>query len=198
MAKNRIKEYRKQRGLTLAALAAEAGTTKQNIQRYENGIIDNIPRARIERLSSLLGVTPTELMGWDNEAGGAPRRLPLLGAIACGTPIFASEERGEYLPTLSGIEADFCLTARGDSMTGARIFDGDTVFIKSQSSVDNGEIAAVIIGDEATLKRVYFDGAEKKLVLAAENPAFAPMVFVGEELQEVRIIGRAVAFQSKL
>ena len=81
-------------------------------------------------------------------------------------------------------------------MTGARIFDGDIVFIKAQNAVDNGEIAAVIINDEATLKRVYFYPNEEKLVLSAENPRYAPFVFVGNELESIKILGKAVAFQS--
>ena len=81
-------------------------------------------------------------------------------------------------------------------MTGARIYDGDVVFIRSQSSVDNGEIAAVIINDEATLKRVYYYPTEGKLVLSPENPRYAPLVYVGRELDSVKIIGKAVAFQS--
>jgi repressor LexA len=81
-------------------------------------------------------------------------------------------------------------------MTGARIFDGDIVFIRAQSSVDNGEIAAVIINDEATLKRVYYYPDEEKLVLSPENPRYAPLLYVKEELENIKIIGKAVAFQS--
>ena len=81
-------------------------------------------------------------------------------------------------------------------MTGARIYDGDIVFIRSQSSVDNGEIAAVIINDEATLKRVYYYPENEKLVLNPENPKYAPLVYVGDELDSIKIIGKAVAFQS--
>jgi repressor LexA len=83
-------------------------------------------------------------------------------------------------------------------MTGARIFDGDTVFIRAQEAVDNGEIAAVIINDEATLKRVYFYPEEGKLILSPENPRYAPLVYVKEELDHIKIIGKAVAFQSSV
>ena len=81
-------------------------------------------------------------------------------------------------------------------MIGARIHDGDNVFCRAQDAVENGEIAAVILGDEATLKRVYYDPEKKKLVLQAENPKYEPFVYIGEELSEIRIIGKAVAFQS--
>ena len=96
------------------------------------------------------------------------------------------------------INADFCLTAKGDSMINARIQDGDIVFIKEMPMVDNGEIAAVIIDDEATLKRVYYYPEKNKLVLQAENPKYEPWVYVNEELNEIRILGKAVYFMSNL
>ena len=83
-------------------------------------------------------------------------------------------------------------------MIGARILDGDLVFSRSQSQVDNGEIAAVLIGDEATLKRVYYYPQQNRLMLNAENPAFAPLIYIGDELEQIKILGKAVAFQSPL
>ena len=71
----------------------------------------------------------------------------------------------------ANIHADFCLKAKGDSMIGARIYDGDIVFIRKQEMVDDGEIAAVLIGDEATLKRVQYNPEENELLLFAENHA---------------------------
>ena len=96
------------------------------------------------------------------------------------------------------INADFCLKAKGDSMIGARILDGDIVFIKEAPMVNNGEIAGVIIGDQATLKRVYYYPEKGKLILQAENPKYEPLVYIGEELNEIRILGKAVAFQSDI
>ena len=81
-------------------------------------------------------------------------------------------------------------------MVGARIYDGDLVFIRAQDSVDNGEIAAIIINDEATLKRVYYYPDESKIVLSPENPRYAPLVYMNEELDSIKILGKAVAFQS--
>lgn len=125
-------------------------------------------------------------------------KIPLLGRIACGKPIYAAEERESYVQVGTDIAADFCLIAQGDSMINARIMDGDVVFCRSQSAVYNGEIAAVIIGDEATLKRVYYYPEKQKLVLQAENPKYEPLVLVGEELADVHIIGKAVAFHSDI
>lgn len=197
MKGSRLKSIRLERGMTLEELGEAIGTSKQTIHRYENGIIDNIPKAKIEALASALKVTPAELMGWSESAPIEAKRLPMLGEISCGKPIFANEEHDGYVIT-ANIDADFCLTAHGDSMIGARIYDGDIVFIQSADTVRDGEIAAVIIGDEATLKRVYYYPKEEKLVLSPENPKYAPLVFVGRELIGVKILGRAVAFQSRL
>ena len=122
------------------------------------------------------------------------KKVRMLGSIACGTPIFCNEEHEYVLATGDNANADFCLTARGDSMINARIADGDIVFIRQQSMVDNGEIAAVVIGDEATLKRVYktADG----IMLVAENPAYQPMYFPGDELSQAYVLGKAIGFQS--
>ncbi len=207
MIGERIKALRKKRGLTLEELAEAIGTSKQNVHRYERGIVTNIPAEKILALANALETTPSELMGWASEAnvgisdidGAVPitvKRLPILGDIACGKPIYADEDHESFAAADSSLDADFCLRAHGDSMTGARIFDGDIVFIRSQSSVDNGEIAAVIINDEATLKRVYFYPEESKLILSPENPKYAPLVYIKDELNNIKILGKAVAFQS--
>lgn len=81
-------------------------------------------------------------------------------------------------------------------MINARIMDGDVVFIRRQPVVENGEIAAVAIDDEATLKRFYRDGNTGTITLVAENPAYAPMVFTKESQKNVCILGKAIAFQS--
>lgn len=192
--------------MTLEELAETVGTSRQTIHRYENGIITNIPPEKVVSLAKALDTTPAYLMGWESDIYQnyenitpiTAKRLPILGEIACGEPIYASEEHESYVSLGSNIDADFCLLAHGDSMTGARIFDGDMVFIKLQDSVNNGEIAAVIINDEATLKRVYFYPEEGKLILTPENPRYAPLVYVKDELNSIKILGKAVAFQSEV
>ena len=205
MLGNKLKELRKRKGLTLEEVADALGTSKQTIHRYENGVIANVPHEKIEKLASLFGISPSELMGWgtnlpayDNIMNIERKRLPMLGTIACGEPIYAEEEHESYVAADSSLDADFCLRAQGDSMTGARIYDGDIVFIRSQDAVDNGEIAAVIINDEATLKRVYYYPEEEKLILSPENPRYAPLVYIKDELNSIKIIGKAVAFQSHI
>ena len=192
--------------MTLEALADAVGTSRQTIHRYETGAISNIPPDKVELLAEALGTTPAALMGWKDESRARrvslsyaqAKRIPLLGEIACGEPIFALENYDSHVYVDSSLDADFCLTAHGDSMIGARIFDGDTVFIRSQDTVDNGEIAAVIINDEATLKRVYFYPEEGKLILSPENPKYAPLVYVNDELDSIKILGKAIAFQSSV
>ena len=205
MISDNIKRLRHERGMTLEELARELGTTRQTIHRYENGTITNIPQEKIRLLAEKLGVTPAGLVGWegspmqfDNVMPIGKKSIPILGEIACGEPIYAEEMHESFCLTDEDTDADFCLRAHGDSMVGARIYDGDVVFIRMQSSVDNGEIAAVIIGEEATLKRVYYYPEEQKLVLSPENPRYAPLVYVGDELSAVRILGKAIAFQSRI
>ena len=126
------------------------------------------------------------------------KKIPLLGEIACGEPIYTNEEHDIFLEADSPIHADFALKARGDSMIGAGIFDGYTVLCREQPLVNNGEIAVVIIDNEATLKRLYYDRENQIITLYADNPNYKPLRYVGEELSHVRIIGKAVAFYSEI
>lgn len=124
------------------------------------------------------------------------KKVPLVGTIACGTPTTAVENIEDYIDMSEDIHADFALRCKGDSMINARIFDGDIVYIRQQPDVDNGEIAAVLIDDEATLKRVFKH--KDSLELRAENPTFPPLYYEGSELETIRILGKAVAFLSEV
>lgn len=123
-------------------------------------------------------------------------KLPMLGTIACGKPIYADEEHESYIMVGTEIKADFCLRCQGDSMINARINDGDIVFIRKQDIVNNGEIAAVIIDEEATLKRFYYYKEQNMVILRPENNKYQDIVLTGEELAKVKILGKAIAFQS--
>ena len=204
----RIKSLRLSQGLTLEDVAKEVGVGKSTVRKWETGMIANMRRDKIASLAKSLHTTPAYLMGWtdepqleitvDNLYRIETNKFPLLGNIACGEPIFAEERLEVYVEAGANIHADFCLRAKGDSMIGARIHDGDIVFIRKQDIVDDGEIAAVLIEDEATLKRVYFDRENGVLQLYAENPKYKTMRLSGEELNSVRILGKAVAFQSDI
>ena len=123
-------------------------------------------------------------------------KVPLLGDIACGEPITAEENIETFLNMPEEIKGTFALRCKGDSMINARIFDGDIVFIREQPDVENGEIAAVLIDNEATLKRVY--KYDNRIELRAENPTFKPLSYEGEKLADIRILGKAVGFLSTI
>ena len=126
------------------------------------------------------------------------QKIPLLGTIACGEPILAEENIEDYVDVDKDIQVDFALRCKGDSMIGARIKDGDIVYIHQQRDVENGEIAAVLIGDEATLKRVYKYPEKNMLVLKAANPAFEDFIYSDSELDDIKILGKAVGFYSAI
>lgn len=211
-----IKKLRTEQGMTLEDLGNKVGVGKSTVRKWENGVIANMRRDKIAKVAAALNVSPAYLMGWedndqalssnrnldisdfDNIYPIETKRIPLLGDIACGEPIYANEDRESYVLAGTDIDADFCLKAKGDSMIGARINDGDIVFIKKQDIVENGEIAAVIIDDEATLKRVYYERDRNRLMLQAENPKYRPYAYEGEELDHIRILGKAIAFQSDI
>lgn len=193
---------------------------RNDISQYVSGKFE--PRqTKLYILAKALDVSEAWLMGYDvpmertddekNDSGDSVgelakygirpiklKKFPMLGEIACGQPIFCNEEFETFAEASADIDADFCLTAKGDSMINARIFDGDIVFVKKAPIVNNGEIAAVIIDDEATLKRVYYYPDKNKLILNPENPKYEPLVYMNEELNHILILGRAVAFMSRV
>ena len=211
---NRIKDLRCNKlGMSQVSFADALGVSKQTLYKYENNIITNIPSDKIEEIARICGVSPAYLMGWseaETEFHSFPsniismpqvKKIPLLGTIACGKPILADENVENYIDMDVDIHAHFALRCKGDSMINARILDGDIVYIRKQDQVENGEIAAVLIDDgcetsEATLKRVYI--SKDKIRLCAENPSYKDLVFFENEMNKVRIIGKAVAFLSRV
>ena len=190
-----------EKNIKAAELSRLTGISKPRLSQYKNGVY--VPKAdAICAMARALGVSEAYLLGTTDipeaRSGGKYKVLPVIGQIACGNPVFASEEDGGAVYTDADTDADFCLIAKGDSMKDARINSGDPVFIKKADSVNNGEIAAIIIGDEATLKRVYYYPESAKLMLISENSNYEPMVFSGAELERIRIIGKAVAFKSEI
>ena len=173
---------------------------RNDISQYVAGKVEP-GQTKLFILAKALDVSEAWLMGYNvaqhnNIFPIKTKQIPLLGEIACGLPIYAAEDRESYVMTGTDINADFCLVAKGDSMTGARILDGDIVFIRKQDMVDNGEIAAVVIGDEATLKRVNYYPDKNLLILKAENPLYPDQIYSDDQLYAVKILGKAVAFQS--
>lgn len=204
----KIYKLRTEKGMTLEELGNKVGVGKSTVRKWENGIIANMKRDKIAKVAEALGTTPAYLMGWQEEQKTPDilnisnifplelKKYPLLGEIACGEPIFCNEDRESYVLSGTDIDADFCLKAHGDSMINARILDGDIVFIKRQETVENGEIAAVIIDNEATLKRINYYPEQNMVILKPENPRYSDIILQNETLNHVRILGKAVAFQS--
>ena len=197
-----IRQLREQLGLSQDELAKRLGyKSRSTIAKIESGSND-IPQSKIAAFAAALETTPARLLGLDTPAEQAPRataytkRVPLLGTIAAGQPLFAEENIEEYIEINNSIRADFCLRVQGDSMINARIYDGDLVFIRRQSDVADGEIAAVLVDDSATLKRVYKETGAIRL--HSENPKYRPMVFTADNCDSIRILGKAVAFQGTI
>lgn len=200
----RLKEAMQRRGMTQAELCARTNIPRSAMSQYVSGVF-RPKQERAAALADALNVNEAWLLGVDVPMTSRVdnltplfkiKRVPLIGRIACGAPILAEQNIDGAVLLPDNMKADFALRCKGDSMINARIFDGDIVYIKQQSTVENGEIAAVLIGEEATLKRVYFDEEGSTLRLVAENPAFKTLVFSGSALQDVSIIGKAVGFTS--
>ncbi len=200
---SKLRAARKAKQLTQKELAAKIKAAHNSISNWEND--QNMPDPdTIQNLCWALDVEPNYFFSVDSSLP-LPRniiplpemqRIPLLGSIACGSPILAEEHIEDYVDIPRNIHADFALTCKGDSMINARIFDGDIVYIRQLPSVDNGEIAAVLIDGDATLKRVrLFDD---HISLEPENPMYKPLVYWGDEMNTVHILGKAVAFTSMI
>ena len=206
-----IKRRRKELGLTQTELAQKVGyTSKSTISRVEKGEID-LSTSMMDAFATALRTTAAALIYGDGTpesvatdstipANAIPlelKEIPILGSVACGEPIY--DPIDEKIKVPASYKADFGLYAKGDSMIGANIYDGDLVFFIKQPTVENGQLAAVFIGDEVLLKRVYYDQGTR-LILASENGDgnHPPRIVEGPALNEVRIIGRAIGKQCKL
>ena len=211
---DRLRQLRNEKGLSQLDLSKLLKISKSSVNMYERG--EREPGLEmLELIADMFNVDMDYLLGKsdcpnrsantflqhpDFPSNVIPmpemRKIPLLGQIACGAPILAEEHIEDYVDIPRNIHADFALTCKGDSMINARIFDGDIVYIRQQPSVENGEIAAVLIDGEATLKRVrLFDD---HVSLEPENPMYKPLVYWGNEMNNVYILGKAVAFTSTI
>lgn len=209
-----VKEYRATNGLTMRDFAYRCGVSHGYISMLEVGKNPKTGEpitptlGTLKKIASAMGISLDALL---MEADDMPvklsyavpldfrpvtkKKLPMLGNVACGEPLFANEEHESYVEAEESLNADFCLTAKGDSMINARIFDGDILFVKSQSSVEDGEIAVILIDNEATVKRVYYDKENNIITLVPENPTHKPLRYIGTELDQIRILGKVIAGQ---
>lgn len=202
----KIKKRRQELGLSVDELAKRIGKNRATVYRYESEEIMKLPSSVLVPIAEALDIKPSFLISDDDEPNNIPfgfqplpkmKKVPRLGAISCGEPLMTEENFEGYDSVPENISCDFTLKCEGDSMIGARILDGDIVYIKQQPIVESGEIAAVLVdGDEKLLKRVYI--TQNSITLQAENPKYPPLVFVAEEMNRVSIIGKAVGFYSHI
>lgn len=193
----------KERGITGAELTRAIGIKSTGTYSQWNKGTTEISNKNLKKIADFFGVPVSYLVddanrGTPQEADAIPpgfspmpemATVPVVGRIACGTPILAEQNIECEVCVPSRWRATFSLVCKGDSME-PKIHDGDLVAIRKQPEVENGEIAAVRIGEEATLKRVFRH--ENMLELRAENPSFPSIILVGADMETVMIEGKAV------
>ena len=205
----RIRSLREKLGMSQVDFADKINVSKQTLYKYENNIITNIPSEKIEAAAIVGNISPSYLMGWDNNVGpitnGTKHKAPgvtinVLGQVAAGVPIEAIEDiidTEEISAELASTGDFFGLQIHGDSME-PRMYEGDVVIVRRQDDAESGEvIIAMVNGDEATCKRLKkYDGG---IMLLSNNPRYEPIVFTNEEIEEkpVRIIGKVVELRGK-
>lgn len=205
-----LKEYMLKNGYTKADISRMSNIPYTTIDGLFKKGDENTKLSTLKKLAELIGCTIDDMAyNGDSEKITAEvpsahpfptvlqpakyRKYKVLGNIACGSPIDAVQEEGEYLETDLNVHADYVLKCQGDSMINARIFDGDYVFIREQAEVENGEIAAVWMDNTVTLKRFY--RYDEYIELRAENPMFKPIIIHETDFDSIRVIGKAVACQ---
>lgn len=209
-----IRNYRDAHEMSMEKFASTAGISKAYVSMLERNKTQrgDEPSPSIEVYRSVaraMGIDTDELIrivdGNLSIRSTLPSNIlpvpnmvkkPRLGAIACGKPILAVEEAEEFDMVPETVDCDFTLRCKGDSMINARIFDGDVVYIRKQPEVENGQIAAVRIEDEATLKKVYYTPGSDRITLRACNPMYPDMMYEGEALNQIQVLGLAVGFYS--
>ena len=202
---NRMKLLREEKGLTMKDVASGVGLPYTTYVNYEKGAREPSSETLI-KIARFFNVSVDYLIGRTTENAlpsniipmPTMRKIPLVGTIACGEPILADENIEGEIDIPDTIRADFALRCKGDSMIGANIYNGDIVYIRRQDEVLDGQIAAVLIEDEATLKRVYYDREAGEIRLVAENPAVKTLIYHGETLNHIRILGKAVGLTRSL
>lgn len=213
MVGDKIKEVRIKKGLNMKQAAKGLGIAYTTYVSYEKNYRE--PNSEVlATLANFYGCSVDYLVGTSQhiEPQGSSnllgikniipmpqmKKVPLLGTIACGEPILAQENIEDYVKMPESVKADFALRCKGDSMINARIFDGDIVYVREQPEVENGEIAAVLIDNEATLKRVYYYPEKSMLILKPENTAYQDFIYTDDELNNIKILGKAIAFLSQV
>ena len=203
--KDILAKLKSENGFTTDQLSRRSGVPKGTLNKLLNGETRNPRGDTLQKIAAALGCTADVFYGLGEgllrlqNAGDilplSRRSIPMPGEIAAGRPLFM-EEQHEIISCDESLHCDFALRVRGDSMTGARIHDGDIVFIRRQDDVDDGEIAAVILDEAITLKRIFH--IKNGLQLLSMNDKYPPMIFTFDTCETIRILGKAVGFQGSL
>lgn len=199
--------YMKKQGKSQADIVADLDINKSTISTWCNGT--KMPRmGTIQTLADYFGIKKSALV--EERLSIPPDAfpyihermvpLPLIGAVNCGTPLFAEDNIEEYIDTpasdITTSETYFWLRAKGDSMINLGIHEGDLLLIRQQNDVNSGDIAVVAVnGDDATLKRVI--KKENAIALQPENPAYQTQIFVGQEMENIMIRGRLMKLEKR-
>ena len=195
----KIKEARIKKGLSQAELAEQLGyKSRSSINKIEVGGRD-IPRSQIVKIAQILDVTPSFLMGWEDDkpnaeivsAGENIYKIPVFSSVSAGFGAYACSDVIDYMHLFIANPADvpemLCIKVTGDSMY-PKIEDGDIIVVRKQDSVDSGSIAVVLVdGEEGFVKKVIYD--KEIIELHSINPEYAPKIFKGAEVLRVRVVG---------
>lgn len=200
----RIRKLREELGITQTELASRAGyTSRSSINKIELGDSD-VPHSRIHSLAVALGVSDAYLLGVDIQTSELPdgflrvekKRLPFLGEASGGAAL-DTVTREIFVEEGAAGEIDYCLRVTDESMSGAKISTGDTVFIKKTERAESGDIVAALYKHEILLRRIYYKD-KNKLILQAESPEYEPVMLVGGEAGDLKIIGTVIAVQCRI
>ncbi len=204
----RLRVLRKQLGISADDVAKALNVSRATIFRYEKGDIEKVPGSKLEPLAKILHTTPAYLMGWEEDQSAQPslppdaipyaptQRIPILGRISAGLPLYAEEQIEGYTYTdLNHGGEYFALRVHGDSMNAIRIYDGDLLIIRKQDVVEDGEIAVVMVNDdEATVKCWHRRENIVMLEPKSTNPTHQMQIYDAKETP-IRVIGKVVQNQ---
>ena len=197
---DKIRMLRKQRGLTQTELGEKLGVKTNAVSKWECGRVEDIPMSKVKAMSVLFDVPPSFLIDDEQLPSNATpldvqsfHRIPILGRIAAGLPLYAEQNiEGYTLTDLNGGAEYFALRVKGDSMNAARIEDGDLIIVRRQDEVENGELAVVMVGDDdATVKRFYSTNDTVTLMPQSRNPEHQPQIYDLKKTK-IRVLGLVV------
>lgn len=199
---DRIKQLRKEKGISVDKLAEMIGKDRATVYRYESKDIEKMPTSVLEPLARALGTTPAKLMGWEEDSTSFSDTLhllpqknvymrPLYNSVAAGFGVIADNTIVSYIPTYiaNPIEQEqyIWITVQGDSMSPL-IDDGSEILVRKQESVDSGQIGVVLVdGEDAVVKKITY--GDDWIELISVNPYYPPRRFEKRDVLRVRVLG---------